>query len=522
MFFTLQLPIANINGPLILPTSLQEKHRGQLMGEIGGKKPKVVIVGAGMAGLAAGRRLHACAGDLLDIAVVEAGDRIGGRILTSKFAGAHVEIGATWIHGIDGSPIYEIARKAGALIPDDPATSWERKDGFPSDPLTLGEGGLSIDPSLLSRISSVFSNLKDLIVSGKTNGEIASVGEFLRRGFEFYRAENHRADWMEEAAFAMHECGERTYTAVDDLESLDLAAEKEYCEFPGEHITLPGGYSRVPEFLAAALPPGTIRLRRKVSMVEWHPVGLAGRDPVRILYDDGEAEFADHAIVTVSLGVLKAGVINGDGLLFSPSLPEAKIHAIRRLGFGLVTKLFMELEGGEEEKSPFPYLRMAFDPSRQVAEIPRWIRRTDSICPIHRGSRVLLAWFVGREAAEVEMMDDDEIIRGLHATLDGFSPPPAVDGGGYGRIARVRKSGWGKDPRFLGSYSYVAVGSSGDDQDALADPLPSDSSLSPMQILFAGEATHRTRYATTHGAYLSGLREADRLLRHYGIHSFKS
>lgn len=494
------------------------------MGEIGGKKPKVVIVGAGLAGLAAGRRLHDCARDILDIVVVEAGDRIGGRILTSEFAGAQVEIGATWIHGIDGSPIYEIARKAEALVPKDPAIAWERMDGFPSKPLTLAEGGLSIDPSLLGRISAVFSRLKYLIVSGETNGKIASVGELLRRGFESYRPEI-RGDWIGEAAFAMHECGERTYTAVDDLESLDLAAEKEYREFPGEHITLPGGYSRVPEFLAASLPPGTIRLRRKVSQVKWHPDGHAGGDPVRILYDDGKVEFADHAIVTVSLGVLKAGVINGDGF-FSPALPKGKIDAIRRLGFGLVTKLFMELEGQEgQDKSTFPFLRMAFDPSRHVAEIPWWMRRTDSICPIHGGSQVLLAWFVGQEAAEVEKMDDDDIIRGVHATLDGFSPPPASDdggGGGFGRLTSIRKSGWGKDPRFLGSYSYVAVGSSGDDQDALADPLPSDSSLSPMQIMFAGEATHRTRYATTHGAYLSGVREADRLLRHYGIYSFGS
>ncbi|XP_020585044.1 probable polyamine oxidase 5 [Phalaenopsis equestris] len=301
---------------------------------MGGKKPKVVIVGAGLAGLAAGRRLHYCAGDVLDVAVVEAGDRIGGRILTSEFAGAQLEIGATWIHGIDGSPIYEIARKAGALFPDEHAAAWERMDGFPSDPLTLAEGGLVIDHFLLDRVSAVFSNLKDLIVSGKTNDKIASVGEFLRHGFESYRAEN-RADWIEEAAFAMHECGERGYTAVDDLDSLDLSAEKEYREFPGEHITLPGGYSRVPEFLASALPAGTIRLRRKVSQVEWHPDGLAGGNPVRILYDDGEVEFADHAIITVSLGVLKSGVINGHGLCFTPPLPKAKIDAIRRIGFGL-------------------------------------------------------------------------------------------------------------------------------------------------------------------------------------------
>ncbi|KAI0491948.1 hypothetical protein KFK09_026211 [Dendrobium nobile] len=488
------------------------------MGEVDRRKPKVVIVGAGMAGLAAARRLHVCAGDLLDVVVVEAGDRIGGRIFTSEFASARVEMGATWIHGIEGSPIYDVARKAGALIPnqrgDDGETQfpWERMDGFPSDALTLAEGGQALDPALLRRISALFSHLKSLIVSGEiaADKEIVSVGAFLRSGFESYRAANG-GDWMEEAAFAMHECGEREYTAVDDLYTLDLAAEEEYMEFPGEHITLPGGYSRVPEFIAAALPPGTIRLGRSVSRVEWR---LSGDHGVKLHFDNGEVELADHAIVTVSLGVLKAGINGAGGLVFSPFLPEAKRGAIERLGFGLVDKLFMEIEGGiGKVKSPFPFLRMAFDPGRHVAEIPWWMRRTDSICPIYGGSHVLLAWFVGREAAEIEKLNDDDIIHGVHATLAGFKSPA----GDFGRISKLRRSSWGRNPRFLGSYSYVAVGSSGDDQDALADPV--DASL---QILFAGEATHRTRYATTHGAYLSGVREADRLVQYYGFQGYGS
>ncbi|KAK8935971.1 putative polyamine oxidase 5 [Platanthera zijinensis] len=496
------------------------------MGEVEGKKLRVVIVGAGMAGLAAARRLHASARDFFDLIVVEAGDRVGGRLLTSEFAGAQVEMGATWIHGIHESPIYEIARKAGALIPADsgdpggPQFLWERMDGFPSDPITLAEGGQALDPSILNRVSALFSQLKDLIVSGESAdvGELSSVGAFLRHGFNSHQKENN-GDWVEEAVFAMHECGERTYTAVDDLEHLNLAAEEEYLEFPGEHITVPGGYSRVPEFLAAALPPGTILLGRGVSLIDWS----SSDHGVRLQFDDGAVEIADHVIVTVSLGVLKEGIFDKEGhaggLVFSPPLPEEKRAAIERLGFGLVTKLFLELEAEKgKTKSPFPFLRMAFDPARRSAEIPWWMRRTESICPILAGSRVLLAWFVGREAAEVEKMDDDEIIRGLHATLKSFSPANSA-AGRFGRISKVRRSGWGRDPRFLGSYSYVAVGSSGDDQDALADPLPRENSPAPLRILFAGEATHRTRYATTHGAYLSGVREADRLLQHYGFHS---
>ncbi|KAG0499281.1 hypothetical protein HPP92_003972 [Vanilla planifolia] len=213
---------------------------------MGSKKPRVLIVGAGMAGLAAARRLHACAGDLLDLVVLEAGERIGGRILTSEFAGAQVEIGATWIHGIDGNPMYDLVKKAGALRSRDELgskstlPSWERMDGFPTDPLTLAEGGLTVDPILLRRISALFSHLKQLIASGEIESDVPSVGAFLRREFQNCR-DDFAGEWIEEAAFAMHECGERTYTAVDDLDSLDLAAEKEYLEFPGSTSPCPGG-----------------------------------------------------------------------------------------------------------------------------------------------------------------------------------------------------------------------------------------------------------------------------------------
>ncbi|NXI94272.1 PAOX oxidase, partial [Psophia crepitans] len=76
----------------------------------------------------------------------------------------------------------------------------------------------------------------------------------------------------------------------------------------------------------------------------------------------------------------------------------------------------------------------------------------------------------------------------------------------------VLRSRWHSAPYTRGSYSYVAVGSSGDDIDVLAQPLPEDpEDPRPLQLLFAGEATHRTFYSTTHGALLSGWREAERL-----------
>uniref|UniRef100_A0A0A9F3E7 Amine oxidase domain-containing protein n=1 Tax=Arundo donax TaxID=35708 RepID=A0A0A9F3E7_ARUDO len=338
----------------------------------------------------------------------------------------------------------------------------------------------------------------------------------------------------------MHINRERTDTSADDLCDLDLTAEGEYRDFPGEHHTIPGGYSLVVEHLVAALPPGTVRFGLRLCRLDW------SETPVRLHFADGAPTLtADHMILTVSLGVLKASIGKdpsaAGAITFDPPLPPFKREAVARLGFGAVNKLFMELEaveapepergGGGDDRQlttsappDFPFLHMAF--RGQVSKIPWWMRGTESICPVHEGSSVALAWFAGREAAHLESLPDDEVIRGVHATLDSFLPaPPRCRGGSAAtsrwRVKRIKRSGWAMDPLFLGSYSYVAVGSSGEDLDRMSEPLPrgqqdhDDDGRAPLRVLFAGEATHRTRYSTTHAAYLSGMREANRLLQHY-------
>jgi spermine oxidase len=250
---------------------------------------------------------------------------------------------------------------------------------------------------------------------------------------------------------------------------------------------------------------------------------------VKLHFIDGSVFSADHVIVTVSLGVLKAGIYESSGM-FDPPLPNVKIEAISRLGYGIANKLFLELspthDTESEHSKKFPFLLMAFhrlDSEFRNPKIPWWMRKTACIGPIYGKSKVLLSWFAGKEALELEALEDEEIINGVTTTISSLLPNSNSVGTLNGRelkFSKVLKSKWGKDPLFLGSYSYVAVGSSGDDLDTLAMPLPKNtnngiSSSPPLQILFAGEATHRTLYSTTHGAYFSGIREADRLLQHY-------
>ncbi|XP_044471181.1 probable polyamine oxidase 5 [Mangifera indica] len=554
-----------------------------------GKKPRIVIIGAGMAGLTAANKLYTCASskDLFELCVVEGGARIGGRINTSEFCGDRIEMGATWIHGIGGSPIYKISQEIHSLESQQP---WEHMDGFSAETKKVAEGGFELNPSVFDPVSTLFNSLLNfaqhkldqpstcekfdyynLAVKAlkicKNNSRLGevSVGSFLRQGLKsFWDCVKDQEElkgygtWsrklLEEAIFAMHEDTQRADTSAGDLFTLDFNAESEYQMFPDEEITIAKGYMSIIEHLASVLPPGLIQLGRKVSTIEWQSEGNKSIQmenghplrPVKLHFCDGSAMLADHVIVTVSLGVLKAGIHQDSGTFkFTPPLPSFKTEAISRLGYGVVNKLFLQVSPSNEYdvikgSSSFPFLHMAFhrsDSELRNEKIPWWMRRTASMCPIYKKSNVLRSWFVGKEALELESLTDEEIIDGVSTTISSFLPQPHKKEDSNSRklcngnhventevkFTKVLRTKWGNDPLFLGSYSYVAVGSSGEDLDTIAKPLPenicssceSTGFVPPLQILFAGEATHRTHYSTTHGAYFSGLREANRLLQHY-------
>ncbi|KAL1210618.1 putative polyamine oxidase 5 [Cardamine amara subsp. amara] len=546
------------------------------------KKARIVIIGAGMAGLTAANKLYTGSNDMFELSVVEGGSRIGGRINTSEFSGEKIEMGATWIHGIGGSPVYRIAKETGSLVSDEP---WECMGSSIDKPRTFAEGGLEIEPSIVEHISGLFNALMEL-AQGKeisqTDADLGrftdiyetatrvcsprSVGSFLKSGFDAYWDSISNEDggvengvkeygkWsrksLEEAIFTMFSNTQRTYTSADDLSTLDFAAESEYQMFPGEEITIAKGYLSVIHHLASVLPQGVIQLNRKVTKIEWQSNEEAedneSRRHVKLHFSDGSVVYADHVIVTVSLGVLKAGIESGDdeeGELFSPPLPDFKSDAIKRLGYGVVNKLFVEMS-----QRNLPTLQLVFDREDsefRFVKIPWWMRRTATMTPIHSNSKVLLSWFAGKEALDLEKLTDEEIVDGVLTTVSCLTGKEVkkdtaktsrplingslsdVDDDGVMKITKVLKSKWGSDPLFRGSYSYVAVGSSGDDLDAMAEPLPKvnkkggqvnghdQAKVRELQVMFAGEATHRTHYSTTHGAYYSGLREASRLLKHY-------
>ncbi len=110
---------------------------------VDGPIERVLVLRAGMAGLGAAQALHNAG---IDVVVLEAKNRLGGRTFTADVGGVPVDLGASWIHTPDGNPMHTVATLAGvAITPADPTnleklSGWEAESGW----LTSAEIGLPL------------------------------------------------------------------------------------------------------------------------------------------------------------------------------------------------------------------------------------------------------------------------------------------------------------------------------------------------------------------------------------------
>jgi polyamine oxidase len=424
----------------------------------------IVVIGAGMAGLAAARALHDGGRTVI---VLEARDRIGGRTFTADVGDAVVDLGGAWIHGDENNPIAEFAEGRGL--------SWDAHALDPDLVYDGVEGGV-VGPNDLVEVLEV--------VDGFDEGAEEVAGELGRSGsystaIETYLDEIGVEGSLHRRSQFVLELVASEYSAPLDLLSFEGVVDGPDDEFDGGDQVIQGGYDPLVQALADGID---IRTGLPVDRISYGSTGAT-------VEFAGESIEASHAIVTVPLGVLKAGSIE-----FSPALPSPKLQAIERLGFGYFEKVVLVFDSrywSEDFESVLVYLAgLGAD-----REFPEFVDMTD-----FAGAPTLVCIYSGAFAERAqESMSEQELIAQsleiLRTVLGSTLPDPVA----------ARATGWTTDPYSLGSYSYLAVGSDGDDMSALAEPVDD-------RLLFAGEATFPRFFQTVHGAFMSGLREANRIV----------
>jgi len=269
-------------------------------------------------------------------------------------------------------------------------------------------------------------------------------------------------------------------------------------EFEGKHSTVIGGYQQLPYGLYSLPTKLDVRTNKIVTNISYDPKGH-GKNKAAIHCEDGETFMADHVVYTGSLGTLKHRTIT-----FDPPLPEWKLGAIDRLGFGVMNKVVLVFDEPfwDVQRDMFGLLREPTKPDSMAQEDYAANRGRFYLfwnCLKTTGLPVLIALMAGDAAHQAENTPDEEIISEVTAQLrnvfkDAIVPDPLET-----IITR-----WALDRFTRGSYSYVA-----------AEALPDDYNLMAQNVgnlHFAGEATCGTHPATVHGAYLSGLRAASEII----------
>ncbi|MGE5357225.1 MAG: flavin monoamine oxidase family protein [Deltaproteobacteria bacterium] len=439
------LPIV-ILAPSILATSCNKNHSSA-------NDKTVIVIGAGISGLAASKKLKEKG---FNVIVLEAQDKVGGRLRTNRTLGVGFDEGASWIHGVIGNPITTLAQQAGM-------NTFETMDD---------QADACYDIGGVLRSSSVYQNAEDelytildtMMKSGSSTQSFETVFNSL------YPSKAVDRLWK----FLLS-----TYVTFDtgDLNNLSSLIYNEGEEFGGAEKIATNGYDTIANYLANGL---NIQLSQRVTKVDYT------NSQIKVTHNGNVTE-ADFVLVTVPLGVLKANSIQ-----FVPGLPSAKQNAIQKVGMNCVNKFLLTWNS------------VFWDDVQYISYTPETKDKFNyfvNVRKFHPNINALMTFAYADYARQTETMTDaqiiDEIMLHLRDIYGNSIPYPM----------KMLRTKWQTNENAFGAYSYTAVGTEMRHFDDLAEEVNN-------KVFFAGEHTEADYFSTVHGAYLSGIREADKIIDH--------
>jgi monoamine oxidase len=362
----------------------------------------VAIIGAGAAGIAAGRRLRTLRPDL-SILVLEAADRVGGRAWTikpSSLDGNPVDLGCGWLHGARTNAWKAVAEETGFTVEKTPAP-WS-------------EGGRQLE--------------------GRTKAEqeaSAAMGEFFERIGE-RRGQEQDAS-LADALEPDNQWNGRisaigTYLNGSELDQASIEDYNNYAPGAGPDWRVREGYGTLVTAFAQPLP---VKLGVIVGRIDHRAAG-------HVAIDTNIGTIRSKAvIVCVSTNVLASGSI-----VFDPPLPE-KLEAAARLPLGLANKLF--LHAANPESLPLD--------THLIGSLHDSATGTYQIRPF--GTPVIEAYFGGQLAYDLEKAGEAAALSFARQELAGhFGENLAAT------LDVAAMSAWAGTPHIGGSYSYAQPGAS--------------------------------------------------------------
>ncbi|XP_074658261.1 uncharacterized protein LOC141911182 [Tubulanus polymorphus] len=448
-------------------------------GAIAQRRAKVLILGAGAAGISAAKYLHDHG--VKDFIIIDAENRIGGRVKATEFGDKIVELGANWVHGTDGNPLWDLAKKykmAGVIA---------NYDAYVTRDVNGNDVTSALDAAYrkYDRADRVVDRIREFRLKNK----MADVP--LRAALRFGGWPKRRSP-VENLA-EIFDVDFDTAVPAEETSVLYQETLQENYKHEDFFITDQRGYSYILERLADEFLTGgasrRLYLNEIVTRVKYNGRG------VKVKTKSGKLFRGDYAICTFSIGVMQS-----DAVKFIPRFPENKQLALNSFSMGTYTKIFMKFDASvqrfwdDEEYILYAHPNRGYYPIWQNLEAKG----------LHSaGTNILLVTVIGDEADRVSRLPVATVKAELTAVLRsmyGEQVPEPVE---------ILVPDWHSNPFYYGSYSNWPPWMSADMHALMGAPLND-------KLYFAGEGYSAEFYGYLHGAMQSGNQTAQQIISAMG------
>jgi monoamine oxidase len=410
---------------------------------------KIIIIGAGISGLAAAKYFKDRG---IEAIVIEGQEKVGGRLRTDNSLGIAFDEGASWIHGPDGNPITPLANSAGAntFLTDDNKLAVFDIDGSEYMDNILDEAEGQYEKALASLDGEVNESFQEVFYD------------------EYPHYQNNRLWTFMLSAFLEFDTG----GDISMLSSLDFYDDE---AFNGKDLIITNGFDKIAQFLAEGID---VRLNTKVSGIDYEG------EKIQLTTNQDNFE-ADFVLLTVPLGVLKNNAIS-----FIPVLPNRIQKSIDKIKMGSVNK-FLCIWDTPFWDTDLQYIGYTAETKGKF----NYFMNVSKFADVN----ALMSFTFGAYSKLTEEMTDaeviDEIMNHLKTIYGNSIPNPT----------NMLRTKWNTNKFSFGAYSYATNGTRSSDFEAFEESIDN-------KLFFAGEHTNRDYRGTVHGAYLSGIREAEKIV----------
>ncbi|KAJ3350401.1 hypothetical protein GGF32_004854 [Allomyces javanicus] len=437
-------------------------------------KTKVLILGAGVAGVSAARALNAR--NITDFLILEAQDVIGGRLKQAQLGDVKIEVGGNWVEGVGGkteNPVWTLAQKYGLKT---------IKTDF-DDRITIKSDGTLDTSDVAEEWEEKFKKAQEI------------VADHVKRGLQdiSVRTALQLAGWRNKSPLHdLYEYFEIDYEYASDasINSGFNTADGDTFEEYGEDnyfVTDQRGYKLIAEKLLEESKATTkVHFNKRVTDVAYDKSG------VTVTTRDGCTYRADYVISTFALGVYQENEVK-----FTPALPEWKTEALYKFHIEDYQKIFLNFPyqwWSNHTFTLFASERKGYYPIFQNVMASGYMPKSAD------GKRnIFMVTLTGNEAVRAERLTDAQIIDEIMAVLHQMYPKQSIP-----RPTAAVTPRWKSDPLFHGSFTNWPLGMTVESWENLVAPLN-------KRFFFSGEMASLNQFGYVHGALNAGAETADQV-----------